>query len=76
VLLLSYVFFTGFFSQTPGMRLLGISCVRYGTGGSLGVPRAIVRAVLLQLIVPALILNAEGRGWHDRAAGSITVRVG
>jgi uncharacterized RDD family membrane protein YckC len=75
-LFLSYAFFTGFAAQTPGMRLLGIACVRYGSGGPLGVPRAVLRVLLLQLVLPALIMDGEGRGWHDRAAGSVIVRAG
>lgn len=41
---------------------------------SLGVPRAVVRAVLLVLLVPALIWDADRRGLHDRVAGTVMVR--
>jgi uncharacterized RDD family membrane protein YckC len=74
VLFVAYTFFTGFFGQTPGMRLLGIGCVRVADGRPLGVPRAALRALLLQLVFPAAIMNSDGRGWHDRAAGSVVVR--
>jgi len=30
--------------------------------------------VLLVLVVPPLIMDADGRGLHDRAAGSIVTR--
>ncbi len=70
-----YTFFVGFFGQTPGMRLLGIACVRVADGCRLGLGRAALRALLLQALVPAVIVDRDGRGWHDRAAGSVVVRV-
>ena len=59
--------------MTPGMRLTRIRCVRFADGGIIGVPRALLRGVLLALVVPALIMDANLRGLHDRAAGSIVV---
>jgi uncharacterized RDD family membrane protein YckC len=75
LLLVVYALFVGFFGQTPGMRLLRIRCVSLTTGRPIGVPRAIVRGVLLLLLVPALIMDKEGRGLHDKAAGSWVVTV-
>jgi uncharacterized RDD family membrane protein YckC len=74
VLFLAYTFFVGFFAQTPGMRLLRIGCVRISDGKPIGVPRAALRALLLQLLLPAAVMDRDGRGWHDRAAGSVMVR--
>jgi uncharacterized RDD family membrane protein YckC len=74
VLIVEYTFFTGFFSETPGMRLLGLRCVSLPDGGPLGVPRALLRAVLLSLVLPAVVTDARGRGYHDRAARSMVVR--
>ncbi len=74
VLFVEYTFFVGFFAQTPGMRLLGIACVRLPEGGPLGLWRAAVRAALLQLLVPAVITDSHGRGWHDRAVQSVMIR--
>jgi hypothetical protein len=45
------------------------------TGGPIGLPRAALRALLLVLIVPPLVMDADGRGLHDRAAGSIVLLV-
>jgi uncharacterized RDD family membrane protein YckC len=73
VLLAEYTFFLGFFTQTPGMWLARIRCVRETTGGRLGVPRALLRGFLLNLLVPALIMDSRRRGLHDRAVGSIVV---
>lgn len=63
----------GFFGRTPGMALARIRCVSYADGGAIGPWRGLIRAVLLALVIPAVILNAQARGWHDRAAGSVVV---
>lgn len=73
VLIAVYGFFIGLFAQTPGMRLTGIRCVSYADGGAIGVPRATLRGLLLCLVVPALLMDDQQRGLHDRAAGSIMV---
>ncbi|MEU8656696.1 RDD family protein [Actinoplanes philippinensis] len=73
LLVLANTFFLGLFGQTPGMRLLRVRCVSYADGGVIGLARGLLRAVLLGLLVPAIILNSEGRGLHDRAAGSMVV---
>jgi uncharacterized RDD family membrane protein YckC len=73
VLFVSYTFFTGLFAQTIGMRLLRIGVVRVTDGRPIGLVRAAARTVLLQLVVPAVILDRDGRGWHDRLTGSIVV---
>ncbi len=80
VLIVEYVFFVGLFGQTPGMRVARIRCVpSTGAGatgavaGVIGVPRAALRALLLSLIVPGLLMDAHRRGLHDRAAGSVMV---
>ena len=65
--------FIGLFGQTPGMALAGVRCISIVDGGAVGVPKAFVRAVLLALLIPAVIMNEERRGWHDRAAGSVVV---
>jgi uncharacterized RDD family membrane protein YckC len=63
----------GLFGQTPGMALTGIRCVSIVDGGAIGLGRGFVRAILLALLIPAAIMDASRRGWHDRAAGSIVV---
>jgi uncharacterized RDD family membrane protein YckC len=73
VLVAEYTFFIGLFAQTPGMFLTRIRCLSAETGGPIGLPRALLRAVLLLLVVPALIMDGERRGLHDRAARSIVV---
>jgi uncharacterized RDD family membrane protein YckC len=73
VLIVINTIFIGLFGQTPGMALAGVRCVSIVDGGAVGVPKAFVRAVLLALLIPAVIMNEERRGWHDRAAGSVVV---
>ena len=75
LLIAVYGFFVGLFGLTPGMRLLRIRCVSVSpTAARSACPRALLRGVLLALLVPALIMDADRRGLHDRAAGSIVVR--
>jgi uncharacterized RDD family membrane protein YckC len=74
VFVLVHAFFVGLFGQTPGMWLTRIRCVSITDGGAIGLPRAILRALLLALVIPAVISDGDGRGLHDRAAGSIMVR--
>lgn len=44
------------------------------TTGAIGVPRALLRGALLLLVVPALVMDADRRGLHDRAAGTMMVQ--
>ena len=67
-------FFVGLFGQTPGMALFRIRCVSVADGGAIGLPRSILRAVLLALVIPAVVSDGDGRGLHDRAAGSVMIR--
>lgn len=75
VLVLEYTLFIGVFAQTPGMALLKLTCVSTADGGPIGIARAFVRAVLLALLIPALIMTKDQRGLHDRAAHSIVVKI-
>jgi uncharacterized RDD family membrane protein YckC len=59
--------------QTLGMRLLGLRVVQLGSARP-ALPRAVLRFVLLCLLIPALISDRDGRGLHDKAAGTVVVR--
>ncbi len=61
------------FGITPGMAVLGIRVAPLRSN-LVGVPRAVLRTALLALVLPALVRDADGRGWHDRAADTIVVR--
>lgn len=71
VVAFEYGFFVGLFGQTPGMWAAKVCCVRYSDHGPVGIPMALVRGVLLVLVVPAVIMDGERRGYHDRVAGSV-----
>ena len=73
VLIVINTIFIGLFGQTPGMALAGLRCISIRDGGAIGLGRAFLRAVLLALLIPAVIMDESRRGWHDRAAGSIVV---
>lgn len=66
---------TSFFGLTVGMALLRIRVVRMDGTAMVGPLRALPRAVLVALIVPAVIWNSDYRGLHDRLAGTIVVNV-
>lgn len=72
-----YILFGAFFAQTPGMRVVGVRLLRVDGAdrpARIGLPRAVLRTALLMVIVPALITDADGRGVHDRLAGTAVVR--
>jgi len=73
VFVLAHTFFVGLFGQTVGMALARIRCVSIRDGGAIGLPRALLRALLLALLIPAMISDGDGRGVHDRLAGSVMV---
>ncbi|MET7392638.1 RDD family protein [Dactylosporangium sp. NPDC005572] len=73
ILVVEYALFVGFFTQTVGMKLMRIRCVSLDTGTALGVPRALLRGVVMLPLVTALIMDSNQRGLHDKAAGSVVV---
>jgi uncharacterized RDD family membrane protein YckC len=62
------------FGASAGMTVLGIRVASIGSEAVIGVPRAVVRTALVALVVPPLMRDADGRGWHDRASRTIVVR--
>ncbi|MGB4136145.1 MAG: RDD family protein [Microbacterium sp.] len=58
---------------SPGHRMLGMRVLRLGGGWS-GLWRPIVRTLLLVVVIPAVIWDADQRGLHDKAAGLVLVR--
>ncbi|QCU79361.1 RDD family protein [Citricoccus sp. SGAir0253] len=71
---LMHVLLVGLLGTTIGKRVAGIRVVRVG-GAATGLPRALLRTVLLCLVVPPLMRDADGRGLHDRAAGTVQIRM-
>lgn len=65
--------FVSIVGQTLGMRLLRLRVERIDGGRQ--VPWWVaVRTLLLALVVPAVVIDRDGRGLHDRAAGVVLVR--
>ncbi len=44
------------------------------SGGWVGLWRPVVRTVLLILVIPAVIFDADHRGLHDKAVGTVLIR--
>ncbi|MGY1828362.1 MULTISPECIES: RDD family protein [unclassified Blastococcus] len=61
------------FGQTPGHRVLGMRLAHPIPGARLAPWRAVVRTALLMLLVPALVVDGNGRGLHDRLTGTAVV---
>jgi uncharacterized RDD family membrane protein YckC len=59
--------------RTPGHRLLRLHLVDL-SGRRFQPARVLLRQLLVCLAVPALIWDADGRGLHDKAAGTVLVR--
>ena len=61
--------------QSLGMKLIGIRVARVASPeappGFLG---AALRTALLFLVIPAVLLDRDGRGLHDKAGGTIVLR--
>ena len=60
--------------STIGHRLLGLRVVRLG-GASPGPLLAVIRTVLLAVVIPAVIWDRDTRGFHDKLAGTVLVRI-
>ena len=72
---------SGFFGWDPlailalfaAIRLFGLRLVRLD-GAWVGLWRPVVRTALLIVVIPAVIWDADQRGLHDKAAGTVLVR--
>ncbi|QGU05052.1 RDD family protein [Corynebacterium comes] len=63
------------FARTPGHMVLSMGIARTDVGGArVGLWRAVVRTVLTSLILPAAMVDSDGRGLHDRATGTAVIR--
>ncbi len=62
------------FGFTAGMAALGIRVARLDGAAMVGPLRAVPRAVMTAVIVPAVIWDADSRGMHDKAVGTIVLR--
>ena len=63
-----------FLARTPGQAVLGMGVARIDIPDArVGFIRAFVRSLLTLFIFPAVIVDSDGRGLHDRATGTAVV---
>lgn len=84
VFALENLLLVGLLGFTLGHRLLGMRVRTAGhapggapvpdDGRAPGLVRAFVRTLLLCLVIPAAVWDSDGRGLHDRLAGTAIVR--
>jgi uncharacterized RDD family membrane protein YckC len=74
VFALEVLVLTTFLGASAGQFLRGLRVVRLD-GRPPGLARSVLRTLLLLLLVPALIWDRDGRGLHDKLAGTLLVRV-
>lgn len=58
---------------SPGHRILGMRVIHLG-GGWVGLWRPVVRTLLLVVVIPAVIWDADQRGLHDKVTGLVLIR--
>lgn len=63
----------GTLGYSVGHRIMGIQVMSVD-GGPPGLLAGVVRAVLLCLLIPVIITDADHRGLHDKAMKTILVR--
>lgn len=59
---------------TLGMRIVRLRVARVADGRQPDFVMVALRTALLALLIPALIWDADSRGMHDRASGTVVVR--
>lgn len=60
--------------RTPGHALLGLQLAHPRQGQRVALWRAVVRTGLLMVLVPALVVDGDGRGLHDRLTQTAVIR--
>ena len=62
------------FARTPGQAVLGMGVARVDDRNArVGVVRAIARTLFTIFVLPAAMVDADGRGMHDRATGTAVI---
>ena len=64
---------TGLLGRSIGKRLMGMR-IENPDGRPIGIPRALLRTLLLCTVLPAIVMTDDKRGIHDLAAGSRVVK--
>lgn len=78
IFFLEQVLLVGTLGYSIGHRVVNIHVVRQAPGGTGLLPAgplaAVVRALLLLMVIPVIIVDADHRGLHDRAMGTVLLR--
>lgn len=74
VLFAEHSLLVGLLGTTIGHRVARVRVIGPHPG-PIGLPRGALRALLLCLAVPPLLMDRDLRGLHDKAAASVVVRV-
>lgn len=74
IFLVEQVLLVGFFGYSIGHRILRMQ-VQTMDGQPAGYLTALIRSVLLCLVIPALIIDVDQRGLHDRARATGLFRI-
>lgn len=62
------------FATTLGKLLFRIQVVQVG-GAPVKLYQAAIRAVLLGLVIPIVVIDRDGRGLHDKLAGTVEIHM-
>jgi uncharacterized RDD family membrane protein YckC len=73
-LAVDYVLGLVLLGRTFGMYLTGLRVVRVDRPVAVGPVRAAARTVLLMLLIPALVLDTDLRGLHDRLTSTAVIQ--
>ncbi len=62
------------FARTPGQAVLGMGVARVDMRDQrVGLARAVARTLFTIFILPAAMVDTDGRGMHDRATGTAVI---
>lgn len=73
IFLLMHLVLVGTIGTTIGHRILGIRVTAL-EGGAPTPRMVLIRTAMTALFFPAIFTASDGRGFHDKAAGTTTVR--
>jgi uncharacterized RDD family membrane protein YckC len=62
------------FGASAGMTMLGLRVLSVDGRAGVGLGMVLLRTALIAVVVPPLVRDVDGRGWHDRAARTVVVR--
>ncbi|WP_424184496.1 RDD family protein [Actinokineospora sp. G85] len=63
----------GVIGLTPGKMLFGMRVLRVDGSKHVGL-RAVPRSLLVAVIIPAAVVDRDGRGLHDKVGGTVELR--